>query len=63
MGRERLDVVKGKKDRLKVHVDVKNERAVRFYKREGFRIIRTLIDEGTGEEEYIMIYGPAGSAV
>ncbi len=55
--------MKVKKDRLKLHVYVKNERAVRFYKREGFRIIRTLIDEGTGEEEYIMIYGPAGSAV
>ncbi len=63
IGRELLEFVKVKKDRLKLHVYVKNERAVRFYKREGFRIIRTLIDEGTGEEEYIMIYGPAGSAV
>lgn len=63
IGRELLDFVKVKKDRLKLHVYVKNERAVRFYKREGFRVIKTLIDEGTGEEEYIMIYGPAGSAV
>ena len=63
IGRELLDFVKVKKDRLKLHVYVKNERAVRFYKREGFRVIRTLIDDGTGEEEYIMIYGPAGSAV
>ena len=55
--------MKVKKDRLKLHVYVKNERAVRFYKREGFRVIKTLIDEGTGEEEYIMIYGSAGSAV
>ena len=63
IGRELLEFVKVKKDRLKLHVYVKNERAVRFYKREGFRVIRTLIDDGTGEEEYIMIYGPAGSAV
>ena len=54
IGKALLDFVKVKKDRLKLHVYVKNERAVRFYKREGFHAIERTTDESTGEKEYLM---------
>jgi len=46
--------VKEKKAELALHVYRKNEKAVRFYLREGFRIRREMTDEDTKEEEYLM---------
>lgn len=46
--------MKEKKAELALHAYQKNEKAVRFYLREGFRIRREMIDEDTREEEYLM---------
>ena len=54
IGKELLDFVKEKKAGLALHVYQKNEKAVRFYLREGFRIQREMTDEDTKEEEYLM---------
>ena len=53
-GRALLDYVKERKKELTLHVYAKNERAVRFYQREGFQILEKMTDEATGEEEYLM---------
>ena len=54
IGKALLDIVKEKKAELALHAYQKNEKAVRFYLREGFRIRREMIDEDTREEEYLM---------
>ena len=54
IGKALLDIVKEKKAELALHVYRKNEKAVRFYLREGFRIRREMTDEDTKEEEYLM---------
>ena len=54
IGKALLDFVKEKKAELALHVYRKNEKAVRFYLREGFRIRREMTDEDTREEEYLM---------
>lgn len=53
-GKALLEYVKGKKQELTLNVYRKNEAAVRFYEREGFRIMSERTDEATAEEEYIM---------
>ena len=53
-GKALLDYVKEIKRELTLHVYVKNERAVRFYQREGFQILKKMTDDATGEEEYPM---------
>ena len=53
-GKALLDYVKEIKRELTLHVYVKNERAVRFYGREGFQILKKMTDDATGEEEYMM---------
>lgn len=53
IGKALLDIVKEKKAELALHVYRKNEKAVRFYLREGFRIQREMTDEDT-KEEYLM---------
>ena len=53
-GKALLDYVKEIKRELTLHVYVKNERAVRFYQREGFQILKKMTDDATGEEEYLM---------
>lgn len=53
-GKVLLDYVKEIKRELTLHVYVKNERAVRFYQREGFQILKKMTDDATGEEEYLM---------
>ena len=57
IGRQLLDYVKQKKDKLTLHVYEKNERAVRFYEREQFEVCQKLIDEDTGEAELLMQWG------
>lgn len=61
IGKALLDFVKEKKQELTLNVYRKNERAVRFYEREGFHIIERTTDESTGEKEYLMRWKGKGS--
>ena len=45
---------------LFLNVYVKNEQAVRFYQREGFKIVSEKTDKNTGEAEYTMLWNAAG---
>ncbi|MGM9612381.1 MAG: GNAT family N-acetyltransferase [Butyricicoccus sp.] len=54
LGRELLGYAKAAHGRLFLHVYRKNERAVRFYQREGFHTVAECMDENTGEPEYLM---------
>ncbi len=49
--------VKSLKDHLSLKVYEKNQRAVAFYKREGFQIQSESLDSDTGEREYCMVWG------
>ena len=52
IGKRLLDFVKTKKTELRL----KNMRAIRFYQREGFKILREGMDEATGEKDYEMTW-------
>lgn len=54
IGKQLLDFVKDKKQKLNLSVYQKNTRAVRFYKREKFRIQSEQTEEETCEKEYFM---------
>ena len=54
IGAALLDFAKKNRSALTLRVYQKNERAVRFYLRNGFRIRQEGLDEGTGEKEYEM---------
>jgi len=54
IGKALLEHVKGKSKELILHVYKKNERAVRFYMREGFFIEGKQIDIYTNETELVM---------
>lgn len=54
IGRKLLDYVKSIHRRLLLNVYRKNERAVKFYLREGFVIILEGTDRNTGETDYAM---------
>ena len=41
---------------LRLHVYEKNQRAVKFYLREGFEISSEDFEETTGEKEYLMVF-------
>ena len=56
LGKSLLDFVKEKKERLHLNVYQKNTRAINFYKKEGFKIESTTIDEITKEKEYFMVW-------
>ena len=56
IGKSLLDRVKEEKRKLALNVYVRNMRAVRFYLREGFRIVEDGTDENTGEKEYLMLW-------
>lgn len=56
IGKRLLDFVKERKKSLRLSVYEKNERAVRFYQREGFVIREERLDESTGEKEYVMVW-------
>ena len=59
IGRELITFVKEKKPELTLHVYEKNQRAVRFYEREGFTVQSGDVDENTGEWELLMIWKQA----
>lgn len=54
IGKALLQFLKTMKRELTLSVYLKNEEAIRFYKREGFQITEEKVDEGTGEREYQM---------
>ena len=56
IGKHLLDFVKTKKTELRLNVYRKNMRAIRFYQREGFKILREGMDEATGEKDYEMTW-------
>lgn len=61
IGKALLDFVKEKKQELTLNVYRKDERAVRFYEREGFQIIDRTVDKSTDEKEYLMKWKGKGS--
>lgn len=56
IGKLLMKYMKGKKQKLRLSVYVKNQAAVRFYQREDFQILTENIDEAAGEAEYEMIW-------
>lgn len=56
IGKRLLGYVKLIKDSLTLQVYKKNERAVRFYEREGFKIQYEKTDEKTKERELLMLW-------
>ncbi len=47
---------KDKRNKLLLNVYQKNARAISFYKREGFEIQHSGLDEATGEKDYVMTW-------
>lgn len=56
IGKQLLDCAKEKKRKLSLNVYAQNQRAVRFYQREDFRIAGEGVDENTGAKEYLMLW-------
>ncbi len=54
VGKQLLVRAKQDRKRLTLQAYEKNERAVHFYQREGFRVVSRDVDEDTGEAEYVM---------
>lgn len=54
IGTKLLQYVKKLRSKLTLRVYAKNERALHFYRKEGFVIREEGIDEDTGEKEYFM---------
>lgn len=56
VGTQLLEAAKSKNPSLALSVYEKNQRAIRFYLREGFQIQKESIDESTNEKEYLMVW-------
>ena len=56
IGKLLLNHAKGRKPALRLNAYQKNVRAIRFYQREGFKILREGMDEATGEKDYEMTW-------
>ena len=56
IGKILLNYAKDKRNKLLLNVYQKNARAISFYKREGFEIQHSGLDEATGEKEYVMTW-------
>lgn len=54
IGKQLIDFLKENHNELYLEVYRKNEEAIKFYLREGFRIIESSIDNETNEEELIV---------
>ena len=59
LGKRLLNYVKERYGQLTLDVFAKNEGAVRFYTREGFRILSSAADPATGELVYTMVWARA----
>ena len=55
-GKILLNYAKDKRNKLHLNVYQKNARAISFYKREGFEIQHSGLDEATGEKDYVMTW-------
>ena len=56
IGKILLNYAKVKRNKLYLNVYQKNARAISFYKREGFEIQHSGLDEATGEKDYVMTW-------
>lgn len=56
IGKQLLAKVKQINNKLTLHVYLNNERAIKFYQRENFKIYKEQIDDETGETEILMIW-------
>ena len=56
IGKILLNCAKDKRNKLHLNVYQKNARAISFYKREGFEIQHSGLDEATGEKDYVMTW-------
>ncbi len=56
IGKKLLEEVKRNHDTITLAVYSKNERAIQFYKREGFEQTEERTDTNTGEKEWLMTY-------
>ena len=56
IGKILLNYAKDKRNKLYLNVYQKNARAISFYKREGFEIQHSGLDEATGEKGYVMTW-------
>lgn len=56
IGKTLMNFVKGIKEQINLSVYQKNERAIKFYQREGFVIQSENIDHYTNEKEYSMTW-------
>lgn len=54
IGKNLINIVKGKYNDLTLNVYGKNTKAIEFYKKLGFKIIKKRIDEATKESELFM---------
>ena len=56
IGKILLNYAKDKRNKLFLNVYQKNTRAISFYKREGFEVQYSSMDEATGEKDYVMVW-------
>ncbi len=56
IGRKLIQYCKSKYPELMLSVYAKNERAIAFYEREEFKIVKEEIDKTTNEKEYVMVW-------
>ncbi len=56
IGAALVDYCKRTRSKLVANVYVKNERAVRFYRREGFEFLDVRVDAATGEREQTIVW-------
>ncbi len=54
IGKKLIQFCKSKHVELMLHVYVKNEKAITFYKKQQFNIIQEEMDKTTNEKEYVM---------
>lgn len=62
IGRELVSAAKKAFGRLELAVYKRNEKAVKFYIRQGFKISSNQTDSNTGEAEYTMVYSPCAKS-
>ncbi|WP_018665418.1 N-acetyltransferase [Heyndrickxia acidiproducens] len=56
-GKELLNYIKERREKIQLKVYKKNNKAVNFYLRNGFVIKEELLDEQTSEKEFLMEWG------